>query len=158
MRRESIQEEFSEAEFSEAEFSEEEFIKEKVHIAQYYSIYYTLVKQDISVKSKHPKSLRYNLVNALWEELEYFLMEDEDFKIEKIENNSITIKALRRESFHNFFVMAKIIGKIVPFNGSVKLKTKEFRAPDFVNDMLIYNFTIKTDFGNFYKGTIYIVK
>ena len=140
------------------ESTEAEYIKEKVHVTQYNSINYMFMEQKITIKSKHPKSLRYNLVNALWEELEYFLIEDEDFKIEKIENNSITIKALRRESFHNFFVMAKIIGRIVPFNGNVKLKTKEFRAPDFVNDMLIYNFTIKTDFGNFYKGTIYIVK
>jgi len=142
----------------EVESTEAEYIKEKVHVTQYNSINYTFVEQKITIKSKHPKSLRYNLVNALWEELEYFLIEDEDFKIEKIENNSITIKALRRESFHNIFVMAKIIGKIVPFNCNLKIKMKEFRAPQYANDMLIYNFTIKSDFGNFYKGSIYIVK
>ncbi len=145
-------------EYSGIEHDEAKYFKEKAFFSQYNFHNYTLVVPKISVKAEPQKSLRYNLVNALWEELEYFLLDDEDFKIEKTENNSITIKALRRESFHNFFVMAKIIGKILPFNGTVKLKAKEFRAPDFVNDMLIYNFTIKTDFGNFYKGTIYIVK
>ena len=157
MIRESTQTEYSDEEFKKVEYSDSEYNK-NTQVTKYDSPNYTIVVQTANIKFMPPKALRYNLVDALWEELEYYLTDDDDFKIEKIENNAITIKALRKESFHNFYVMAKIIGKIVPFNGTIKLKMKEFRALDFVNDMLIYNFTIKSDFGNFYKGIIYIIK
>lgn len=140
------------------ELIEAKNVEEKVLFSQYNYTNYIEVKPTINIISKHTKSREINLVNALWDELEYFLMDDEDFKIEKIENNSISIKALRKEAFHNIFVMAKIIGRIVPFNCNLKIKMKEFRAPNTSNDMLIYNFTIKSDFGNYYKGSIYIIK
>jgi len=99
-----------------------------------------------------------NSVSILWDELESFLEIDEDFKIEKIENKSIIIKTLRKEAFNNVFVMAKIIGRIIPFNCKIKLRVREYRAPDPDNDLLIYNFNIKSDYNNFYEGTIFIKK
>lgn len=132
--------------------------EERILFSQHNFINYIEIKPTINIISKHTKSRDINLVNALWDELEYFLRDDEDFKIEKIENNSISIKALRKEAFHNIFVMAKIIGRIVPFNCNLKIKMNEYRASNPSDDMLIYYFTINSDFGNFYEGSIYIIK
>lgn len=97
-----------------------------------------------------------NNVGVLWDELEYFLRNDEDFAIEKIEDDSITINALHNEAFHNVFIMAKIIGRIMPLNCELKINVKEYRAESYKDDLLTYYFSIRSDSGNYYKGLIYI--
>ncbi len=96
-----------------------------------------------------------NNVDVLWDELEYFLRDDKDYRIEKIERDKITIKALRKEAFLNTFIMAKIFGKILPYNCKFILNTKDFRGRQIKEDLLIYDFLILTE-SNFYKGIVFI--
>ncbi len=96
-----------------------------------------------------------NNVDVMWDELEYFMKDDKDYKIEKIEGDKIIIKALRKEAFLNAFIMAKIFGKILPYNCKFILNTKDFRGRQIKEDLLIYDFLILTE-SNFYKGIVFI--
>lgn len=96
-----------------------------------------------------------NTVDVLWDELEYFMKGDKDYKIEKIERDKITIKALRREAFLNTFIMAKIFGRILPYDCKFILNIKNYRGKDIKEDLLIYEFLILAE-SNFYKGSVFI--
>lgn len=96
-----------------------------------------------------------NTVDVLWDELEYFMKGDKDYKIEKIERDKITIKALRKEAFLNTFIMAKIFGRILPYDCKFILNIKNYRGKDVKEDLLIYEFLILAE-SNFYKGSVFI--
>lgn len=96
-----------------------------------------------------------NTVDVLWDELEYFMKGDKDYKIEKIERDKITIKALRKEAFLNTFIMAKIFGRILPYDCKFILNIKNYRGKDIKEDLLIYEFLILAE-SNFYKGSVFI--
>jgi len=97
-----------------------------------------------------------NNVGILWEELEVFLQDDTDFAIKKIKDDEIIIRVLRKEAFHIVFIMAKIFGRILPFNAEVRLNLENYRGEDYKEDSFILDFVIKT-IDNFYKGTICII-
>jgi len=96
-----------------------------------------------------------NNVDVLWDELEYFLRDDKDYRIEKIERDKITIKALGKEAFLNTFIMAKIFGRILPYDCKLILNTKNYRGKDIKEDLLIYDFLILAE-SIFYKGIVFI--
>lgn len=97
-----------------------------------------------------------NNVGILWEELDVFLQNDTDFAIEKIKNDEIIIRVLKKEAFHIVFIMAKIFGRILPFNAKIGLNLENYRGKNYKEDSFILDFTIRT-IDNFYKGTIYII-
>jgi hypothetical protein len=96
-----------------------------------------------------------NNVSILWDELECFLQDDEDFTIERIENDKIIIRVLRKEAFNLVFIMAKIFGRILPFNARVRVDLKNYRGENYKQDSFILDFTIET-LDDFYKGMIYV--
>ncbi len=65
---------------------------------------------------------------------------------------------MNKGAFNNVFVMAKILGRIIPFNCKLKLQIKEYRAPELENDLIFYFFNIISEYNNFYEGTICIKK
>lgn len=101
---------------------------------------------------------KFNNIGVIWDELEYFLSEDEDFKITNRENRSLYIKVLNNQAFHNAFIMSKIIGRILPYNCKLELQVKEIKGEKAQDDVLVYYFRIETESENFYKGDIYIRK
>ncbi len=98
-----------------------------------------------------------NLVSSLWEELEIFLDNDEDFQIVKIENESIEIKSLTKKAFHVRWIYCKILSAIMPLNCSLKIESFLEQSTEIKDDYFIFNLEIKTR-KCFYRGTIKIIK
>jgi hypothetical protein len=98
-----------------------------------------------------------NNIEAIWDELELLLSEDEDFKIKSIEGNTCTIKVLRKEAFFNPFIMSKIIGRIIPSNCKIELNINHITTEKFDTDVKVFEFSIFSNKNNFYEGKINIV-
>ncbi len=99
-----------------------------------------------------------NNINSLWEELEdFFLDDDEDFRIIEIKDKFIKIKALNKDAFSIRYIYAKILAPIMLTNCKIKIKSYNFWAHNIKNDFFNINFNIKTK-KNYYKGNIRIVR
>jgi len=98
-----------------------------------------------------------NNISILWEELSLFLEGDEDFRIIKILEDSIEIKALNIQAFHIRWIYCKILSAIMPLNSTLLLNGSYIVADNFKNDLLLFDLTINTE-KLFYKGFIKITK
>ena len=99
-----------------------------------------------------------NDIDYLWDELKVILENDTDFKIEQVKENHMVIKSLKTEAFHNSYIMGKIIGKILPFDCTFKLKINNNLAENPINDQLVYDFDIRTNNNLYYNGRIDIIR
>ncbi|MHA1356719.1 MAG: hypothetical protein ACTSQI_19635 [Candidatus Helarchaeota archaeon] len=97
-----------------------------------------------------------NRVERLWEELNYFLKDDPDFKIEEISGNTMYIRCKRIEAFHDIPIMGRIFGRIMFTNCVLNINKKSQLAEEPKDDEKIYDFKIFLDKGLFYQGSIIV--
>jgi hypothetical protein len=112
----------------------------------------------LTKKEVKNKSNRINNIGYLWDELKEILENDTDFKIEEVKEDHMVIKSLRSESFHNSYIMGKIIGKILPFDCTLELKINNKLAEKPINDQIVYDIDIRTNDNLYYTGRIDIVR
>ncbi len=99
-----------------------------------------------------------NKIELLWEELQLFLEDDEDFQILQINNDSMKIKALNPMAFRKEYVYCKILSNIIPINCKLDLNSYFDQADLPENDTMVFDLSINSERNLYYKGRIKIVK
>ncbi len=101
---------------------------------------------------------RKNQIYSLWEELEILLNDDKEFQIIDYSQENMNIRAIKKISYDNSIVIAKIFGLILPINSDINLRIVNYREDNPENDCRVYEFEITTKRNLFYKGKITIFR